>query len=78
MYTVSNQILSCNDEYNHHGICVCGQFAYISVGIDGQGANGYCTLEKGGHLAISECKLTFASKWECKLAFNPISSEILG
>lgn len=50
----------------------------ISVGIDGKGANGYCTLEKGGHLAISECKLTFAPKWGCKLAFNPISSEILG
>lgn len=48
----------------------------VSVGIDREGANGYCTLEKGGHLAISECKLTFAPKW--KLAFNPISSEILG
>lgn len=49
-----------------------------SVGIDGEGANGYCTLEKGGHLAISEGKLTFAPKWGCKLAFNPMSSEILG
>lgn len=34
----------------------------VSVGIDREGANGYCTLEKGGHLAISECKLTFAPK----------------